>query len=662
MKKSILIAGFLLGSCMYAQHNKVDSTKIHSINNVIVIGTKNLSSKENKPMASLDDYLQKSGNVMMIKRGAYAWEPLINNMPMERTLITIDGMRVFGACTDKMDPITSYVEVSNLNSAVVNSGQRGSEHGQTIGGSIDLNRHKSSFGKKKLSFGVHSGFESVNQQKIIGTSINFKNQKFYLDTDFMRRDAENYKDGNGNEVLFSQFRKLNFSGITGFRLKENQLLEASVIYDKATDVGYPALPMDVSLAEALITSLKYEMVPNSERIKNWETKIYYNQVTHRMDDTKRPLVPIHMDMPGWNKTFGYYSKLKLEAKSHQLMLNVNGFLNNSLAEMTMYPNNSSEKLMFMLTWPNVNTLYQGIYLEDIVRTSEYSHLKLSGSLGFHQNKVVSDFGLNSLKIFYPEISSTKTRLLKNFAGNYTFHKSNWEVGAGVGYGERAASVSEGYGFYLYNSFEQYDYVGNPNLKNESSLEGNVYASYHTNQFFGKISSNYFHIQNYIAGEILPNLVPMTIGAKGVKQQTQLDYATIFNINFDTQVRLHTNLRWLSQIAYNRGMDYRGMNLPFISPISYRSGLEFNRTRFSSEIIAIGNAAHRNYSPFYGEKYTPSYVILNAGMGYQFDFGAEKMLIKLGIENIFNKHYNTYSDWNRIPRFGRNFYLNIGFNF
>ena len=59
------------------------------------------------------------------------WQP-------ERTVVTIDGMRIFGACTDKMDPVTSYVEVSNLSEATISSGQQGSCHGNTIGGSIDL--------------------------------------------------------------------------------------------------------------------------------------------------------------------------------------------------------------------------------------------------------------------------------------------------------------------------------------------------------------------------------------------------------------------------------------------------------------------------------------------------------------------------------------------
>src|SRR5690606_28630950 len=111
-----------------------DTLKTAEIQEVIVIGTGNIANKQGKPLGSIDEYLQKSSAINMIRRGAYAWEPVINNMQTERTLITIDGMRIFGACTDKMDPITSYVEVSNLSEAEIISGQQGSCHGSTIGG------------------------------------------------------------------------------------------------------------------------------------------------------------------------------------------------------------------------------------------------------------------------------------------------------------------------------------------------------------------------------------------------------------------------------------------------------------------------------------------------------------------------------------------------
>ena len=663
MRKTIFLFFLIFLSLKsFAQNQNSDSAKTKDIESVIIISTNNLANKEEKPLSTVDEYLQNSTKIDMIRRGAYAWEPIINNMPTERTLVTIDGMRIFGACTDKMDPITSYLEVSNLSEAEVCSGQEGSCNGCTIGGSVDLKRTNSSFGEKKWNFGIQSGFESVNSQKIFGTSANFKNQKFYLDTDFMLRSAENYKDGNGNEVLFSPFHKFNFSGISGVKIGENKLLEASVIYDKATDVGYPALPMDVSLAEAIITSLKFEILPKSEIFKNWESKIYYNNITHRMDDTTRPEVPIHMDMPGFSKTFGYYSKLKFEKNKHQILLNLNGFYNNSRAEMTMYPKNPTENIMFMLTWPDVNTLFQGIYAEDKFKINEKSYIKLLGSIGFHRNKVESEFGLNSLQIFHPEMKAEKSRLLKSLATNYQFNQNNWEFGAGLAYGERAPSVSEGYGFYLFNSFERYDYIGNPNLENEKSLETNAFIGYKKQSFSAKISSSYFHISNYIVGKKLSGLIPMTIGANGVKMYSALDYATIFNVDFTTEIKILENLKWNAQLGYNRGKDFNGENLPFMSPFSYKTSLNFEKNKFSSEISVIGNSKYRNFAEIYGETETPAYTILNASLGYKFIFDNHKILTKIGVENAFNRFYTTYSDWNKIPRPGRNFFVNINYSF
>jgi len=192
---------------------------------------------------------------------------------------------------------------------------------------------------------------------------------------------------------------MNLSTTLGYKLGSNTLAEASVIYDKATNVGYPALPMDVSLAEALISSLKLEYIPHHSAIKDWETKVYFNTITHRMDDTQRPIVPIHMDMPGWSKTYGYYSKIKAQLQQHLFLFNFNAFYNQSLAEMTMYPANPNENNMFMYTWPDVRTFYQGLFVEDNYALNCHSSIKFSATVGFHLNKVVSQSGLESLQIF-----------------------------------------------------------------------------------------------------------------------------------------------------------------------------------------------------------------------------------------------------------------------
>lgn len=662
MKKYILLfLLFAVFSKSAGQELTSDTAKSQSIKEVIVIGTNKISLKEEKPLASIDEYLQKSAKIDMVKRGAYAWEPLINSMPTERTLLTIDGMRIFGACTDKMDPITSYVEVSNLSEATISSGQEGSCHGSTIGGAVDLKRNKSSFGEKRLNYNLNTGFESVNLQKILGAGITFKNENFYSDANFMLRDAENYKAGNNIEIPFSQFSKMNISGVTGVKIGTNKLVEASIIYDKATDVGYPALTMDVSLAEALITSLKFQVVPTNDFFKDWETKIYYNTIAHRMDDTKRPNVLIHMDMPGWSKTFGYYSHLKMNFKNHQFLANLNGFYNKSTAEMTMYPVNPAESIMFMYTWPEVQTLFQGLYLEDRLTLNENSSFKFSLSGGFHSNKVESTFGLNSLQIFYPKLNSQKNRFLKSLAANYYGHQNIWDFGFGVGFGDRAPSVSEGYGFYLFNSMENYDYIGNPNLKNENSLEGNVFVGFKTKRITAKLSSSYFHISNYIVGEIIPLTAPMTIGAKGVKAYTALDYASIFNVSLDAEFKVIKSLKWNTQLVYSNGKDYLEGNLPFISPFNYRSSLKFEQNKFSAAVSVEGNAKHYHFASKYGELEKEAYLISNISFGYLFNISQARILTKIGVENIFDAYYSTYSDWNNIPRPGRNYVLSMNIN-
>jgi iron complex outermembrane receptor protein len=420
--------------------------------------------------------------------------------------------------------------------------------------------------------------------------------------------------------------------------------------------------MDVSLAEALITSVQYKYVPESSIVENWETKMYYNTITHRMDDTKRPSVPIHMDMPGWSDTYGFYSKLKGLVNKHHFTVDLNSFYNRSKAEMTMYPTDPNESLMFMFTWPDVRTFYSSLFLEDAVALNYHSSLRFSASIANHVNTVSDQFGLESLQIFYPNMNDTKSRILKSFSSNYSNELNGFEYGFGLGYGERAPSVSEGYGFYLFNSFDRYDYIGNPELNNEKSAEGNAFFGYKNNKISAKIAASYFHISDYIVGKPDATLIPMTIGASGIKIYTALDFATIFNTDLNVAYQFSDSFKWSGQLVYSYGKDNAKENLPFISPLRYSSTLYYNKNKFSLELAVQGNAVQTQYSPFYGEDRTPDYAILNMSSGYSFAFEKTKWSLRLGIENILDTNYSTYSDWNNIPRKGRNFFLNVTVGF
>lgn len=613
-----------------------------------------------KPLSTLDEYLESSQKVDMIKRGAYAWEPVLNDMASERLSITIDGMRIFGACTDKMDPVTSYVDVSNLCEVHVSSGQQGAKQGSTIGGALDLKLEKSNFKPLGWVGTLETGGESNNTAQIIGGELNYSDERFYLDTDIIYRKAENYSAGGGEEVAYSQFEKYNLSVNAGYKTGDGQKLMATFIFDEARDVGYPALPMDVSLARAFIGSVSWYQDAFLRNFTDWETKLYANKVTHIMDDSKRPDVPIRMDMPGWSDTYGYFSQMKLKNEKHRFLVKVDGFYNRSLAEMTMYPNNVEERTMFMLTWPDVRTLNSGFYAEDVIALKKGS-LKLSTRLALHNNTVADEFGLNSLRIFYPDMSRVKTRFLKSVSAQYSTKVESVQLRWGLSYGDRAPSVSEGFGFYLFNSFDNHDYIGNPDLKNEKSLEANARVSLGKEKFKMSLEGNFFHMTDYIIGEVHRDLSVMTIGADGVKIYENLEYADLYNITWDTEYAILPRLKWSAAVSYHRGTDQDGRNLPFIGPVGYNTSLQYNHKTFSGSVAMRGAGRQTNFNASYGEDQTNAYSVFSLVLGKSFSFGSDNLYVKSGVENIFDENYSTYTDWKNIPRMGRNFFMAVSYS-
>ncbi|MDT0295119.1 TonB-dependent receptor plug domain-containing protein [Mesonia ostreae] len=658
----LLFAG-VFTSTLFAQEKPIDSLKLTELGEVILISTKqNLNHQQQyKPLATLDEFLESSRSIQMVKRGAYAWEPSMNDMASERLAISIDGMQIFGACTDKMDPITSYVDVSNLAEAQIESGQQGAVFGNTIGGGINLKLDKSNFKSTGWNASVESALESNNLARVLGGELNYSDEKFYINTDAIYRKADNYKAGGGREVEFSQFEKYNFSVNSGYALDKDRSISATLIFDEARDVGYPALTMDVSLARAIIGSFSFHQDSLFGSFKDWETKIYYNHIKHVMDDTKRPNVPIHMDMPGWSETTGFYTQAKLDKEKHNLFFKLDGFYNKSYAEMTMYPNNSNESLMFMLTWPDVRTKNLGFYAEDLVALNKAS-LKLSTRLAYHSNTVADEFGLNSLRIFYPEMHKTNTRFLKSFSAQYHKGWKDFHLNTGISYGERAASVSEGYGFYLFNSFDNHDYIGDPNLDTESSTEANISLSYKKTAFEITAEANYFHVFNYIIGVVDSSLSTMSIGAEGVKIYTNLDYAQLFNASVSGKYRISPAFKLSGSLSYHRGVDNEKENLPLISPFSYRSTLNFYKNQYSASLFVKGAGEQTDYNPTYGETKTAAYATLSASFGKRFFIQENDLFLKAGIENIFDTYYSTYTDWSNIPRMGRNIYINLSYTF
>lgn len=620
--------------------------------------------------ASIDEHLRELSGVNLIRRGSYAWEPVVNSMQTERLSTTIDGMKIFYACTDKMDPVTSYVESGNLQSISLNSGLDGNPQATgNIGGSLDLRLRKAGFDADPLHLTANAGHEWNGHLQVYGADAALSGHRAYTNFGLFYRHADDYRTGGGERLQFSQFQKVNAFANAGVRFPSSRgdggsgdVVEATVIFDRATNVGYPALNMDVARAEGFISSLSYKhLFPSA----SWETKLYYNHITHEMDDTHRPDVEIHMDMPGRSQTAGLYSLFATSlgaAQStirHALQLNYDLYYNRLFADMTMYPGGAAP--MYMVTWPDVGTLCTGVALTDNIALGPRHALRLSAKVAWQQQRLNSDEGYHALRVFFPAMTDRYHQTTARLAASYHFLISSSLNGTlGAGWGSRAPTVTEAYGYYLNNTFDQYDYIGNPALKNESAVELNAAFNFQRSTFNVKLDGNLFLFSNYIIGAFETRLSPMTVDAEGVKVYQNQRRATIANVALRADWQPLPWLRCDGKVSYATGRDADGDALPLISPVAWQTTVSVQRSTFSVQCSLVGNARHTRYADKYGETPTPAWAVCNLAATYHLSLLTYHFAMRVGVENLFDRRYATYADWNHIPQKGRNIYANLTF--
>jgi len=661
--KNIIYIILVISSLSFPQ--QTDTVKTFQLQEIIVIGNSHQKDemldyyKVNTP-ATTEEILSRSQSVNMIRRGSYGIEPTIRGLSAGQINITIDGMHIQCACTDKMDPITIYVEPQNLYSIDVMTFTNGLEFGSTIGGSINMQLASPTYDETSIVSGV--GYQSAADAYNGYFTFNTGNNRLAFRLNGVYRKSHNYRAGNGTVIPFSYYKKTNFSLHSSYALSEDEEIKATALFDDGWNIGYPALPMDVGYAKARIYSLEFSSFNSSDFILELTGKIYGNAITHFMDDTKRPSVPMHMDMPGWSNTYGAYADARLNTGiDHDTKLKIEVYRTNVRAEMTMYP--SVGLPMFMLTLPDVRRWSGSIFINDDWNFAESYFLSTTARLENVNSLVTSDFGREQLAVFGYKTDKAKNTFLKNASVNLT-KKLNDETDITflVGYSERSASFNEAYGFYLFNSFDGYDYIGNPELDIENSLSTEVFLQYNSDLMNFKATAFYNRINNYMIGVKDGSLSAMTIGAKGVKVFENIKYATISGTELSLFIRPINNIKSLTTLKYQLGKDNNSEPLALIPPLKIISSLNYQNNKFGVQTELEFSASQNKVRASVGEQKTPSYLLVHLRFNYILMFDEFSIVINTGVENLLDRNYRDHLSWGNIPGLGRNLYVSISFNY
>ena len=619
---------------------------------------------QSSSLSSTEDILSKIEGVSLIRRGPIGMEPVLRAFSAGQVNIVIDGMKFFGACTDKMDPVTIYTEPVNLKSIDIKYAGDGMAMGSSIGGSLNLKLAEAIINpEKKLSGTVASGFYSAAAAMQNILALDYGTSKWAMRVSGVYRKAGNYRNGLNRKVDFSQYEKANASISGKYQLNKNSSLKADVLIDEGWNIGYPALPMDVGYARARVGAITFRNNPTGGMIRDLEAKLYANSISHAMDDTKRPSVPIHMDMPGWSDTQGAYLQAQLRSRGkHAISMKLDGYHNRVKADMTMYPANSAA--MYMLTWPVNHQIVTGLYVQDLVSLNEKSRIDFKVRMDAAFSKLTDKMGQDQFAVLGYDVSKPANGMLKNFNAGYTrYLGQQFTLYASAGYSERLPSTSERYGFYLFNRMDNHDYIGNPNLKNEQALNAELNLIYSGNNISIKLSGFMSYLQQYIIGQTQAGLSVMTIGADGVRAYSNIPSARIsgaessLNYQFANQhFTFNNTIRWV------HGMDNSGNPLPLISPLKSISGLRFSHEKLFIQAENEISSGQTRVSAAFGEKTSPGFSIFNLRANYSFSLKNYNLEFSAGAENLLDRAYHEHLDWGGMLRPGRNIYTMLAVKF
>jgi iron complex outermembrane recepter protein len=647
-----------------------DKANVPCIKNVI-----DVKDIDNKAAMDIGDYLKTIPNVSGIKKGGTAIDPVVRGLKYSQLLVMPDnGVKIEGGCPNRMDPATSHIEIEDVESIEVIKGPFSLRYGPNFGGIINLiTETPKPYNKFEIHAKASYGFETNWNGQREHMSIFGGNKKVYFLIGGGYNKYGSYKDGN-DKTVNSGFTKYDFSGKLGYSIDDRQSVILSYISDQGRDVYYPALSMDEMKDNSNIISLDYKFDAENWKseagiIKLINIKIFRSDVNHIMDNSHRSNYPSTYALACVDAiNTGGRAELGLKLGKGNLFIGTDFENIHKNGDRTMTMTMDMSGLITKTTkksnlWKDALIQNTGLFSEYII---SYETFDFIASIRGDYNTANSKDTLMIIKERESYFDKTDSKFL-NLSASVGLTKrinENINLSVALGRGTRSPNMLERYIKFLAVGYDNYDYLGNPQLKPETNNQADLtlrYINKETGSFY--INGFFSYIQDYISAQLLPPSIamPQTQGVLGVKQFYNANYAILKGFEFGYTSPDKNKLGITASAAYtqaiiNSATKYIITNkqvtgeetvkndaLPEIPPLEGK--LSFNYKFMSGKLnpcfsMRLVNAQNYTSEAFY-EPHTPGFFLFD----FSVNFNPVKYVnLSAGVNNAFDKAY--YEHLNR----------------
>ncbi len=621
-------------------------------------------------VSDIGEYLRKIPNVSGIRKGGGAIDPVVRGFKFSQLNVVMDGgIKIENGCPNRMDPVSSHVEAEDIEKINVIKGPFLLDFGPVLGGVIDLQTEQPcSFQKFELHANALLGYESNWDGQKGHLSVHGGNKKIYFRLNGGFRKYGNYQSGSydvESATYNSSFKKYNFGAKVGFTLtpKQNILVTFAEVHGR--DVLFPALTMDEKSDDTQIMAIDYSAKNISKTIKSFNVKLYRSQVHHIMDNSNRENwsgKQMVADVNAANTGGKAVMEMKFNLHNVTAGLDFENIFKDGTRTMSMQMMGTTSTKKYNL-WQEASIQNAGLF-------ARYNT---------HIRAFVIDFGLradfnkadskDTLKIIYNgvdyfnKLNSEFINLSANIGIIRNINK-NISMSLAIASGTRSPNMLERYIKLLTIGYDNYDYLGNPQLKPETNYEADLTIKY-LNEITGNLYLNgfYSYVNDYISAVLLPSSVvmPATQGVPGVKQFINVDHAiyTGFEMGYTSPQMYKPGGSIVAALTYGfiptvtkytitenqvtGATIIKNDALPEIPP--FETTINVHYRFLSGKLIPkisyrlVAGQHHVSEASF--EPETPGFSLLNVSLVYKVN---RTIGITAGINNVFDRSY--YEHLNR----------------
>ena len=590
------------------------------------------------------------------RMGGHGVDLFIRGQGQSQLNILLDGAKIEGGCPNRMDPPTAYAEINSYDEVIVTKGVNTVTTGTGgSGGTVEFVRTTPQYDPNKtLSGSITAATASNGINHDITAEVQAVGEQGYLVLQGNTKSADNYTDGNGNDVASSYESRQGHIDL-GWTPNDHHELKLSLEQTITEDALFQGSMMDAPESDGRTTRLQYNAKNLGGAVTDVEVELYQSEVDHVMnnfqlrpagDPTKLMETPTNVETSG--------GKVQLSSMVGHTELKY-GIQTESVDKVaTLYNRKPEPDMRASLMWPQVESTTDSAFVEatSFFKDSQKVILGLRYDDFTSEAKMANTkpnmMGMTPAQLYssiYNDVAVTDiSNDSQNLNGLVRYEKglaNNMNVYAGLSRTHRYPDATE-----LFMAKTGMDstgdgivdgsWVGNPNLEPEQHNQLDFGISQASQKFAWSASAYYDKVDNYILRDLSQNQT----NTAGMKNTVYLNKdAVIFGLDLEGQMQVSNTVRIggsLSKVHGENTTDDR--NLSNIAPVNGNIFAEYSAHNMLAGARFNYALEQEHVNTEFGELTTAAYNTLD--LYGQMELSSS-MSLMAGVDNLFDRGYQSY---------------------